>query len=94
MPANVLEGIQSAIRSGNYDVTKHANDEMAEDHLSIYDVEHAVLTGSITKTEHDDVRGPRYTIIGDSTDKVVRVGIVGRFKETGTFLIITVYAVD
>lgn len=94
MPANVLERIQATIRSGSYDVTKHANDEMAEDHLSIYDVEHAVLTGSITKIEHDDVRGPRYTIIGGSADEVVRVGVVGRFKETGIFLIITVYAVD
>ncbi len=94
MPQNILERIREAIRSSNYDITKHANDEMAEDNLSIYDVEHSVLAGSISKTEHDDARGPRYTIIGDSADAMVRVGVVGRFKETGTFLIITVYAVD
>ncbi len=66
---------------------------MAEDNLDILDVEAAVLSGELTKTETDDPRGRRYTIVGRGTDKRTVIGVVGRFKETGVFLIITVYEV-
>lgn len=64
MAQRLLERIQSAILFGDYDLTNHAIDEMAEGGLSIFAVEHAVLTGSIKKIESDDVRGPKYTVIG------------------------------
>jgi hypothetical protein len=64
MSRRLLERIQVAILSGDYDLTRHVINEMAEDELSIFDVEHAILSGEITKTETDDPRGPRYTIIG------------------------------
>jgi len=35
-------------------------EEMAEEHLDIFDVESAVLTGELTRTEKDDPRGTRY----------------------------------
>jgi len=47
----------------------------------------------VTKMETDDPRGARYTIVGMAVNERTRVGVVGRFKETGIFLIITVYAV-
>jgi len=94
MSQRILRQIRQAIRSGNYDMTRHAIDEMAEDNLSIFDVEHAVLSGTITKTELDDPRGVRYTIVGLSQDKVIEVGVVGRFTETDIYLIITVYEVS
>jgi hypothetical protein len=43
--------------------------------------------------ETDDPRGARYTIVGMAVNERTRVGVVGHFKETGIFLIITVYAV-
>ncbi len=93
MPRRLLERIRYAILSGEYDLTRHAIDEMAEDGLGIFDVESAVLDGEITKTETDDPRGPRYTIIGLAEDRKTEVGVVGRFTETGIYLIITVYGV-
>ena len=66
---------------------------MAEDKLGIFDVQHAVLTGFIKKIETDDPRGPKYTIIGLAEDDRTEVGVEGRFKETGIYLVITVYAV-
>lgn len=93
MPRRLLERIRYAILSGEYDLTRHAIDEMAEDGLGIFDVESAVLDGEITKTETDDPRGPRYTIIGLAEDRKTEVGVVGRFTETGIYLIITVYEV-
>jgi len=74
-------------------MTDHAVEEMADDKLNIFDVEHAVLNGSIIRKQKDDPRGTRYTIVGTATDQQTMVCIVGRFKETGRFLIITVYEV-
>lgn len=94
MSARSLQRIRTAITQGEYDVTIHAVEEMAEDRVDIFDVEAAILNGQITKIETNDPRGTRYTIIGTAVNKRTRVGIVGRFKETGIFLIITVYAVS
>jgi hypothetical protein len=93
MSQRLLEQIQDAILNGEYDLTRHAIDEMAEDGLGILDVESAILGGGITKTEREDPRGPRYTIVGLAEDQKTEVGVVGRFTETGIYLIITVYEV-
>jgi hypothetical protein len=89
----LLERIRDAIAGGDYDLTRHAVDEMAEDNLGLLDIECAVLDGEIVKTETDDPRGPRYTIVGLAKDGKTEVGVVGRFTETGVCLIITVYEV-
>jgi len=93
MTQRVLDRIQFAILTGDYDLTRHAIEEMAEDGLGILDVECAVLNGRITKTEADDPRGPRSTVVGSAKDARTDVGIVGRFTEIGGYLIITVYEV-
>ena len=93
MPGRVLDRIRDAVRSQQYDVTKHAVDEMAEDGIDIIDIETAILNGRIAKTEKDDPRGTRYTIHGLAADGVTRVGSAGRFTDTGRYLIITAYEV-
>ena len=93
MPRRLLERIRDAILYGEYDLTRHAIDEMAEDELGIFDVESAILDGEITKTEMDDPRGPRYTIIGLAEDQKTEVGVVDRFTDTDIYLIITIYEV-
>lgn len=94
MANHTLHSIQEAISHGEYDVTVHAVEEMAEDGLDIFDIECAVMNGSLAKTESDDPRGTKYTIVGEAVNGRTRVAIVGRFKETGVFLIITVYEAD
>ena len=93
MSRRLLRRIRGAVVSGEYDLTRHAIDEMAEDGLSIFDIESAILDGEITKTETDDPCGPRYIIIGLAEGRKTEVGVVGRFTETGVYLIITVYEV-
>lgn len=89
----IIGQIRNAVRRGEYHMTFHAVEEMAEDGLDIYDVEAAVLNGSITKFETDDPRGPRYTVVGTTSDRITPVGIVCRFAEADLVLIITVYEV-
>ena len=93
MPKRLLERIRDAVRSQQYDASKHAVDEMAEDGLDIVDLETAILNGRIRKTEKDDPRGARYTVHGIAADGVTTVGSVGRFTETSRYLIITAYGV-
>jgi hypothetical protein len=92
-PSRTLRRIQYAIINGEYDLTRHAVDEMAEDRLGILDVENAILSGEITRMEVDDPRGPRYTVVGLAERQKREMGVVGRFTETGIYLIITVYEV-
>lgn len=40
-------------------MTVHAAEEMAEDGLDILDIEQAVLTGQIVRSEKDDPRGTK-----------------------------------
>jgi Domain of unknown function (DUF4258) len=82
------------IRLGQYDMTVHAIEEMAEDNLDILDVEHVILNGQIAKTESDDPRGTKYVVKGLAVDEETSVGVVGRFTDIGRYLIITVYEVS
>lgn len=93
MYGRIIDRIRNAIRSGNYDMTHHAVEEMAEDNLGILDIESAILSGQITKIERDDPRGTKHIIEGIGIEQFTSVGVVGRFKETGIFLIITVYEI-
>ena len=43
----LLDKIRDAILRGDYDLTRHAVEKMAEDDLIIYDVEGAILDGAI-----------------------------------------------
>lgn len=93
MPRRIIEKIRDAIRTGNYDMTCHATEEMAEDELGIFDIKSAILSGKVIKKEKDDPRGVKYVIKGVGTNQTTPIGVVGRFKETGVFLIITVYKI-
>ncbi|ASC73220.1 hypothetical protein XM38_041820 [Halomicronema hongdechloris C2206] len=68
-------------------------EEMAEDMLTILDVEEAVLNGRVIQVEKDDPRGTKYVVVGNALDQRTPVGMVGRFASTGRYLIITVYEV-
>lgn len=93
MPRRILDRIRVAISNAAYDMTVHAVEEMAEDDLDLIDVETAILNGRLIRTEKDDPRGTRYTVHGTGAGGRTPVGTVGRFTETGRYLIITVYEV-
>ena len=93
MPGHTIEKICNTIKSGNYDMTYHAVEETAEDKLGICDIESAILNGKIIKQEKDDPRGTKFIIKGMGADQSTPIGVVDRFKETGVFLIITVYKI-
>jgi hypothetical protein len=94
VPHRLIDRIREKIRLGEYDMTVHAVEEMAEDDLDVLDIEEAVLNGGVVRSSKDDPRGTRYTVEGLALDGEKLVGIVGRFHGTSQFLIITVYDVN
>ena len=93
MPRSDIDRIREKIRLSQYDMSAHAMEEMAEDMLTILDVEEAVLRGQVIRVEKDDPRGTKYIVVGTALDQQTPVGIVGRFASNGRYLIITVYEV-
>lgn len=93
MPRSDIDRIREKIRLRQYDMSAHAMEEMAEDLLTILDVEEAVLSGQVVRLEKDDPRGTKYVAVGTALDQQTPVGVVGRFASTGRYLIITVYEV-
>ncbi|HLP46342.1 MAG TPA: hypothetical protein VK186_25005 [Candidatus Deferrimicrobium sp.] len=51
------------------------------------------MSGIVKEKQKGDPRGSKYVIHGSAFGQSTTIGVVGRFKETGVFLIITVYAV-
>jgi hypothetical protein len=93
VPRNDLNRIREKIRLRQYDMSAHAMEEMAEDLLTILDIEEAILSGQVIRLEKDDLRGTKYVVVGTALDQQTPVGVVGRFASTGRYLIITVYEV-
>jgi Domain of unknown function (DUF4258) len=93
VPQSDLDRIRERFRLRQYDMSAHAMEEMAEDLLTIENIEAAVLSGRISRIEKDDPRGTRYTIEETAIDRQTPVGVVGRFASSGLYLVITVYEV-
>lgn len=93
MPRQDIDRIREKIRLCQYDMSAHAMEEMAEDLLTILDVEEAVLSDQVIRVEKDDPRGTKYVVVGMALDRQTSVGVVGRFASNGRYLIITVYEV-
>lgn len=93
MHERVLHQMQERIRTRQYVMTIHAEEEMADDNLSIYDIERVVLTGKIIKRQKDkNTREWKYLVEGETVSADITV-VVGKLSITGKFVIITVYRI-
>ena len=73
-------------------MTLHADDEMDADELTIFDVESAILTGTIIERQRDRKnKESKYLVRGQTVGGVRSVVAVTRFGRTGKLVILTVY---
>ena len=89
----ILKQMREKIRTRQYVVTLHAEEEMDDDNLSIFDIERGILTGRIIERQRDRVTVEwKYLIKGETVegDPVV---VVAKQSITGKLVIITVYLV-
>ena len=93
MYERILKRMQEKIRTRQYVMTLHAEEEMDDDELSIFDIERCILTGNITERQKDAVTKEwkyaieGYSVSGDQVGTVTKLGI------TGKLVIITVYLI-
>lgn len=91
MYERVLRQLRERIRTRQYVMTLHAEEEMNDDLLTVFDVERVILTGVIVERQENHVSGEwKYVIDGESIDGR-DVSVVGKLSVTGKLIIITVY---
>ena len=91
MYERILQQMREKIRSRQYVMTLHAEEEMDEDELSIFDVESLVLTGKITERQKDSETAEwKYIIEGETIEGSIACA-VGKISVTSMLVIITVY---
>jgi len=89
----VLKQMRGKIRTRQYVMTLHAEEEMNNDGLTIFDVERGLLTGEIGERQKDKVTGEwKYLVEGRTIEGDVVV-VVNKLSPTGKLVIITVYLV-
>lgn len=86
-----LQQMREKIRTRQYVMTLHAEEEMDEDELSIFDVESVILTGKIIERQKDMESFEWKYIIEGETIEGSSACIVGKISVTSKLVIITVY---
>jgi hypothetical protein len=87
----ILKAMRDKIRGRDYVMTLHAEEEMNDDGLTVFDVEHGILTGKIVERQKDRITAAwKYRIRG-RTLSGDGVEIIAKFGATEKLVIITVY---
>ena len=73
-------------------MTLHAEEEMDDDDLTIFDVESGILTGTIIERQKDrKTKERKYLVRGRTVDGTKALVVVTKFGRTGKLVILTVY---
>jgi hypothetical protein len=87
----VLRQMREKIRTRQYVMTVHAEEEMAGDNLSIFDVEHVILTGEITERQKGRDTGEWKCLVEGETIVGDLAVVVAELSITNKLVMITVY---
>ena len=91
MYPRILEQIRALVKQGEYVLSVHAENEMAEDRFTEEDIEAAIFNGSIVRRETDRVGRPKYVIEGKAQDGRGLTAVAQRFQTRRLVVIITAY---
>lgn len=87
----ILKKMQEKVRTREYVMTLHAEEEMDEDKLTIFDIERGILTGDIVERHKDHDTGEWKYLVKGRTLKGGKLAVVSKVSITGKLVIITVY---
>lgn len=91
MLEKILKILRDKVRTRQYIMTFHAEEEMDNDGLTIFDVEHCILTGNIIERQKDKATGEsKYRVHGQAFSGT-KVEVIAKLTPTGKLAIITVY---
>jgi len=87
----ILRQMRESVRQRQYVMTLHAEEEMADDGFTIFDVERVILTGEIVERQKDHQSGEwKYLVFGQIIDGRL-LTVVAKMSITNKLVIITVY---
>jgi len=86
-----LQQMCERLRARQYVMTLHAEEEMNDDDLSIFDIENSILTGRIVERQKDHDTGEWKYLIQGRTLAEAEIVVVTKLSLTGKLVIITVY---
>lgn len=87
----ILQRIREKITAQQYVMTLHAEEEMEDDGLTIYDIEQGIMTGEVLERQKDRLTSEsKYRIRGETVGGG-EVEIIAKLSPTGKVVIITVY---
>lgn len=89
----LLSQIRDKIRTRQYVMTLHAEEEMNNDGLSIFDVESVILTGAAGERQRDQRTSEWKYLVTGQTLSGDHATVVAKLSITGKLVIITVYRV-
>jgi Domain of unknown function (DUF4258) len=93
MVSRTLIRMREKVRKRLYVMTLHAEEEMDNDGLTIFDVENVILTGELIQQQRDRKTGQRkYLVRGEALGGAQTAVVVSRFGPTDKLVILTVYA--
>ena len=88
----MLRRMQALVRAGEYVVTHHGHEEMEADGLTVYDVEHVLLSGRIVERQRDlRTHEWKYIVEGETAAGDAAV-VLGKIGPTSKLVVLTVYA--
>jgi hypothetical protein len=83
--------MREKVRNRQYVMTLHADEEMDDDSLSIFDVESCILTGGIRERQKEHDTGELKYIIEGNTLSGENIAVVAKISVTEKLVIITVW---
>jgi hypothetical protein len=87
----IINQIREKIRTRQYVMTLHGEEEMDDDGLTIFDVESVLLTGEIIERQKNRNTGEWKYIVRGETIVGEKVFVVTKLSLSGKLVIITVY---
>jgi hypothetical protein len=87
----ILAQMREKVRNRQYVMTIHAEEEMDDDNLSIFDIESVILTGNIRERQKDQETGEWKYVIEGQALVGDHIAVVGKISLTEKLVIVTVW---
>jgi len=91
MYPRILAKIRTLVKQGEYILSIHAENELADDSLTEQDLEAAILNGNIMRRERDPIGRAKYIIEGETLKGKDLTAVVQFFQTRQLVVIITAY---
>ncbi len=91
MYPRILAKIRTLVKQGEYILSIHAENELADDSLTEQDLEAAILNGNIMRRERDSIGRAKYIIEGETLKGKDLTAVVQFFQTRQLVVIITAY---